>query len=86
MEARFKNEKTKGTSMTEEIKLMKMGNNCAVSSAASTRFGLGSGTFARPLPQNVDGRNHRPRWATQNKQGSLSRKTLVSLWFITGTS
>ena len=25
-------------------------------------------------------------WATQNKQGSLSRKTLVSLWFITGTS
>ena len=47
--------------MTEEIKLMKMGNNCAVSSAASTGFGLGSGTFARPLPWDRIGKTLGPR-------------------------
>ena len=36
------------TSMKEEIKLIKMGSNCTVSSAASTGIGPGSGTHARP--------------------------------------
>ena len=41
------------TCMKEEIKTMKMGHKCAVSSAASTGYGLVSVTFARPpLGQN----------------------------------
>ena len=38
------------TMMKDDIKAMRMGRNCSVSSAASTGFGLGSGTFARPPP------------------------------------
>ena len=52
----FKNEENerrnvhdKLTTMKDAMKAMKMGSNCTVSSAASTGFLLGSGTFAHTL-------------------------------------
>ena len=38
------------TTMKHETRTMRMGSNCTKSSAASTGFGLGSATFAKPLP------------------------------------
>ena len=43
------------TKMKEEVETTKTATSCAVSSAARTRFGLGSGTFARPPPTG-------PKW------------------------
>ena len=57
MEAGFKNEENtrklvqkEMAVMKEEVKTFTMGSNCTASSEASTRVGLGSGTFARPPP------------------------------------
>ena len=48
--------------MKEEVTSLKRLGSCAVSSAASTGYGLGSGTFAKPpsLGQNWKG-NWMPR-------------------------
>ena len=47
------NERRKVYDEQEEIKSTKMGSNCTVSSAASTEFGVASGTFGTKLERQL---------------------------------
>ena len=79
MEAGFKNEENERRKVhntltfMEEIKTMKMGGRCAISSAASTGYGLGTGTFTRPPPL---GQNWKEIWVPRK----LEVKGWVTLW------
>ena len=55
--------------LDDEVASMKQSGSCAVSSAASTGHGLGSGTFTRPPPL---GRNWKENW--------MPRKMEVTSW------
>ena len=61
------------TKMKEEVTSLKLGGSCAVSSAASTLHGLGSGTFAGPP---TFGPNRKENWAARK----MDIKGMVKDW------
>ena len=60
-------------SMKEDIKSVKLGSSCEGNTAASKRYGLGSGTFARRPPP---GPNWRENWMPKK----IDIKRLVKDW------
>ena len=84
-------------SINEDIMSMRTGSGWALSSAASTGYGLRSGTLAQPpsfaagwqiewVPRGIGIKKWMTDWEhSKENEGPWPRKTMVNLWFPHGT-